>query len=224
MMSGTAESIRIMASLFHVRTNVLLFLQCIPGSVPWGVLFVFLNDFLAQDKGLSVAKATLIISIFGVGAAVGGIAGGIVGQKVYNKYSPSALPLLMATAQVVAVPFMCAVVRSNYEAAWMPLILPTIFVTGAVASIAGTNVRFILINVNHPTTRGAAMSILSLFNNVGRGIGPVIVSIFVRYFHERESGFVAATYCWGVSGILMGGMYLTVEADERRASQETKSG
>ena len=45
-------------------------------NIPWGVMFVFLNDFLSQERGLSVPDATFIVAIFGVGGAVGGILGG----------------------------------------------------------------------------------------------------------------------------------------------------
>ena len=39
-------------------TNVLGFLQGIPGCVPWSIIGVFMNDYLAVDKGLGVEHAT----------------------------------------------------------------------------------------------------------------------------------------------------------------------
>ncbi|RPI89528.1 MAG: MFS transporter, partial [Spirochaetales bacterium] len=54
--------------LFKIKTNILIFLQGIPGTVPWGVFFIFLNDFYSQDKGFSVEVATLIVMTVG-GAA-----------------------------------------------------------------------------------------------------------------------------------------------------------
>ena len=47
------ETKELLKVIFSTKTNLLLFAQCIPGSIPWGVLFVFMNDFLAQDKGLT---------------------------------------------------------------------------------------------------------------------------------------------------------------------------
>lgn len=35
-------------------------LQGLPGCLPWGMLLVFFNDFLAQQKGFSVPAATLV--------------------------------------------------------------------------------------------------------------------------------------------------------------------
>jgi len=37
------------------------------GSVPWGLLFVYLNDFLTQEKSMSTNDATLVIGVFGAG-------------------------------------------------------------------------------------------------------------------------------------------------------------
>jgi len=34
--------------------------QGLPGSLPWGVLLTFLNDFLYKDQHLSLAIATLV--------------------------------------------------------------------------------------------------------------------------------------------------------------------
>ncbi len=34
--------------------------QGLPGSLPWGVLLTFLNDFLSQHKGMTIAEATLV--------------------------------------------------------------------------------------------------------------------------------------------------------------------
>ena len=70
----------LLSRIFQIKSNVLLFAQCIPGSVPWGVLFVFLNDFLAQEKGLSVEQATGMISLFGVGA-LSGVLGAFWGRR-----------------------------------------------------------------------------------------------------------------------------------------------
>jgi hypothetical protein len=39
-------------------------LQGMPGSLPWGVLLTFLNDFLSQRKGMSIANATWVRGTF----------------------------------------------------------------------------------------------------------------------------------------------------------------
>jgi predicted MFS family arabinose efflux permease len=44
----------------------------------------YITDYLHQQRGLSVQLATTVILLFGVGSALGVIAGGAAGQALYN--------------------------------------------------------------------------------------------------------------------------------------------
>ncbi|MEM9489236.1 MAG: MFS transporter, partial [Myxococcota bacterium] len=54
-------------AMFRIPSNLLVFVQGAFGTVPWGVFFVYLNDYFAQDKGFGVEKATAVV--LGIGAA-----------------------------------------------------------------------------------------------------------------------------------------------------------
>lgn len=64
--------------------RLVLLLQGLPGCLPWGVIQTYITDYLHQQKGLSIEIATTVIMLFGVGCAVGVIAGGAAGQALYN--------------------------------------------------------------------------------------------------------------------------------------------
>lgn len=49
-------------ALLKVRTNIYVFVQGLPGCFPWGVLLTYLTDFLAQNKGMTVERATVVRS------------------------------------------------------------------------------------------------------------------------------------------------------------------
>jgi predicted MFS family arabinose efflux permease len=73
----------------HNRSNGILMLQGFFSSLPWGIIFVFLNDYLSQERGFSVPDATYIVFLFGIGCAVGGILGvSITVLYDYNALSP----------------------------------------------------------------------------------------------------------------------------------------
>ena len=40
------------SQLLKNKTALLLFLQGFPGCLPWGLVYVFLNDYLSNDCGL----------------------------------------------------------------------------------------------------------------------------------------------------------------------------
>lgn len=63
-----------------------VWLQGLPGCLPWGAMQTYLNDYLSQDKGLGVQQATAVLLAFGVGGAVGVVAGGSAGQWLYNRW------------------------------------------------------------------------------------------------------------------------------------------
>ena len=183
-----------------------------------------MNDFLAQEKGLSVEQGTMLIGLFGIGSAIGGIVGGIVGQRIYN-YRSRYLSLMMGGLQVIAVPLMWQIVGSSYSSSVMFPMMLLILGTGILASMASTNVRFMLTNVNIPATRGLVMSIFDVFNNIGRGIGPVIVSMLIDLMGDREQGFKVAMTAWWLDAFFMSATFYYVEKDEdlvqRRRSSET---
>ena len=51
------SKLKLLASSF---STVFAVLQGLPGSLPWGVLLTFLNDFLSQHKNMSIAQATWV--------------------------------------------------------------------------------------------------------------------------------------------------------------------
>ncbi|CAM9909865.1 unnamed protein product [Discosporangium mesarthrocarpum] len=80
--------------LMQTPTVLLVMVQGLPGCVPWGVISVYLNDYLHTQRGYSVGQATLVIILFGVANAGGQVFGSQLGQWLYNKRS-AYQPILM---------------------------------------------------------------------------------------------------------------------------------
>ena len=60
-----------MSSMTKGPSNYMPLLQGFFSNIMQGVMFVFLNDFLSQKKGLMISYDNLIIAVFGLGYAVG---------------------------------------------------------------------------------------------------------------------------------------------------------
>ena len=58
------------------------------------VIWVYLNDFLHEERGLTIDQASLIVTLFGVGASAGQLLGAKIGQLAYNRHS-TLQPLFM---------------------------------------------------------------------------------------------------------------------------------
>lgn len=70
-------------SLLQTPSVLIIFAQGIPGCVPWGVIYSFLNDYLAIREG-SVVLASSIMLFFAIGGGVGQLVGGYAGQRLFE--------------------------------------------------------------------------------------------------------------------------------------------
>jgi MFS family permease len=206
--AGTRYDRKLSWSVFYnvVRNNkstLILLWQGFFSSIPWGVIFTFLNDVLSQEQGLSVPAATYLVFWYGVGCAAGGIAGGYWGQKLQD-INRTFLPLFMGiTTALGIVPFWWLLTRPLTMAApnvadddtaantATPTTVAAVllaFLCGFIASLPSVNVRPILINVNPPETRGASLTAANILINLGRGVGPSCVTFFTwistKYMHK----------------------------------------
>ena len=204
-----------LVDIFRVWTNVIVFVQGIPGCVPWGVVFTYFNDFLHDDKGMSVEVSTGIVLWFGVGAAVGNVVGGIAGQYFYNA-DKKRLSYLMGITTILGALPMCLVINMSASFLEKPggtvLAAFSVLASGVLACVTGANVRVLVLNVNIPEVRGTVFSIFNLSDDLGKGIGPFVVS-FLIVLMGRIRAFNVAMMLWVVTGILLLLTSFTIDGD-----------
>ncbi|MEW5817967.1 MAG: MFS transporter [Spirochaetota bacterium] len=156
--------------LAKIKTNVYLFIQGILGTVPWGAIF-FLNKFLNINKGLTIAAATTIYMIFGIGMILGILVGGKLGGVVFQK-QPALLPKFCSLTTAAGAVFTIAVVL------FIPpdLIILSLsgFLAAFLAAMTGPNMRTMLLDTNTPENRGPIFSIFNLTDSLGEGLGKFV--------------------------------------------------
>ena len=202
-------------------SNWILLWQGFLTSLPWGIVFTFLNDYLSQEKGFSVEEATLLVMDFGVGCAIGGVTGGYFGQ-LFMKGNRSNLPLFMAVTTILGIfPFLAMLNYNPHEddPAHFRFKIFAI-VGGCVASLPSVNVRPCIINVNPPESRGAALTAANLFVTLGRGIGPCCIVLLGSMFNaSRQTAFnITLSVFWTISGIQL--LFLAKELPKDQDAME----
>jgi len=191
-----------------------VFLQGVPGSLPWGMIMVFLNDYLAQDQGLGVRRATGVLLAFGVASGVGTVAAGAAGQWLYNRRE-ELMVLFAAGAVLLGVAPVLYLVAADLSGA--PLAGPVVAAAaaGALVVVAGPNIRAATMNVNAPDTLGIALAMHATLDDVGKGLGPALVAPLVAAL-GRRGAFVAATLGWVPCAAVLSCLLCTLRRDERR--------
>jgi MFS family permease len=208
--------------IFRIKTNLLVLIQGIPGCIPWGVFFIYLNDFYSQDKGFSVETATLIVMAGGAATLAGSFVGGLIGNKIYNK-NPKYLPVFTGLTCLIGVIPMALLLNYPSQAgvkdasAIIPIILAA--VTGFIVIMPAPNIKAITLDVNSPETRGSILSMSNLTDSLGQGFGPAVISLFIVAF-GRVIAFNIANLFWIVCALLQFLMIFTFPKDEKALSAE----
>jgi MFS family permease len=207
-------------AVFAKKTNVAIFLQGIPGCVPWGVFFVYLVDYYETIYKLNKAAAAGYVTLSGMGILLGILIGGIVGQKLYDRNKFFQPLFSMAAILIGVIP--TYILIHSFEMVNSSLFLWLNFLTGIILSLPMSNIRSILINVNPPRTRSAAFSLYNLTDDLGKGLGPAIGAIFLSLIPDRTMALTISISFWIPCALLWIPIVLNFENDEKKMKEELR--
>jgi MFS family permease len=86
---------------------------------------------------------------------------------------------------------------------------------GLTSGATGPIVKATLQNVTLPQSRGQAFALFNTFDDFGRGLGPVFVSVLITRLGGRTPAFNIGVLGWMVCGLFNLMAFFTVERDER---------
>lgn len=205
------------------RTNLVVILQAFPGNIPWGVIIVYLHDFLVQDLGLSRHSALGAITTL-AGSAFGGIlVGGFIGESLYSG-NKRHLAIFGGICNIVrAIPFfilfgwkdLFGPLERSSEGSFFLLLM----FGGFVATMASPCTGAMLLNVNLPETRGSVMAMYSVLDDLSKGFGTLFVSVIVRMVGCRSVAYQISLLLWVFTGVALCYTYYTYDEDEEQMSK-----
>jgi MFS family permease len=214
------ESITVsqIATVTACKTNLLVLLQAFPGNIPWGILLVYLHDFLIQDIGFKHQEAIIMITILAGAGFVGIVMGGFMGQYAYLK-GPKFLPLLCASMTVVRTipaffifgwPYMFGTGDDVSRGAFLLVLV----IAGIAATIAVPGLGAMLLNVNLPETRGTMCALYSVLEDVSKGIGGYVVTLIAEAVGGRSVAYQICLLLWLMPGVSLFQAIKSFGADE----------
>ena len=132
--------------LFSTPSTIIIYLQGLPGCVPWGMIYTFMNDYLSSDRGFTVQQATLAILIFGIGGIVGAMIGGSLGQYLYSINKKYQIFMMGTTTGLSVLPILY-LLNTNSGPTGSYYVMCAFM--GIIVNMNGPNVRSVLQVRNH---------------------------------------------------------------------------
>eukprot|EP00435_Cladocopium_sp_Y103_P038661 s1144_g10.t1 len=194
------------------RSNRLFLCQAVPGCIAWSTVTTFVPDYLHKEQGLSVESATLLVSFFGASCLLWALLGAALGQRIYHR-NKGHLAYLMASCTSFAVcPFLLLInstpdaliaqMADDAQGALPSLWALSLAFLGGAAAVTNPNLKGLLMNVNSSATRGTVFALVTLTDDVGKGLGPEVVAMVVSAMGRRWA-LSAAISCWFLCAVLL---------------------
>lgn len=204
-------------AIFSNKTNTFLFLQGIPGSIPWGLLPFWLITFFREERGFSADDSTLIWEVFGIATVIGGLMWAAMGDWLFQKKAKYVAILCTVIIFLGMLPeyLLLNVVFEQQMNYWLLAIIG-----GVMISVGSSNVRALLMNVNAPAQRGRVFSVYNFFDSIGKGIGPVIGGLILATTNDYQLMVNIAVSFWLLCAIFFSVTIFTVEQDRKNMLEE----
>ncbi|WP_456452729.1 MFS transporter [Thermococcus sp.] len=168
---------------FQTRTNILIFIQGLFGTVPWGVLMYWLVSFLIVSRGMAKDTATFVLLILGIATVIGTLVGGFVGDYFEKRMKGGravATGLAVFLGMLAALGIVIYPLPGELGArGWIALAVYS-FLFLQLVTFAGPNVTAIISQVNLPEDRGTVFGVFNIIDNVGKAFGPLLGGFLIE--------------------------------------------
>lgn len=213
-------SARHLRALMHNKTNMLVILQAFPGNIPWGVIIVYIHDFLVQDLGLSRRSALGAITTLAAAAFAGILTGGFIGERLYGGHSKR-IAMFGGVCNIArALPFF---ILFGWKRFFGPLehssegfFFVLLMAGGFLATMASPCTGAMLLNVNLPESRGSVVAMYSVLDDLSKGFGTLFISMIVRLVGGRAVAYQISLLLWVFTGIALLHAWYTYDEDEQQ--------
>lgn len=201
------------------RTNVFLFLQGIPGSIPWGLLPFWIITFFREERNFSAQDATMIWEVFGIATVIGGLLWAMLGDYLFQRRAKYVAILCSSMILLGMLPEYL-LLNFTFEQQWNYWALA--IMGGLFISVASSNTRALLMNVNSPNQRGRVFSFYNFFDSIGKGLGPAIGGVILASTSDYQLMVNIAVSFWILCALLYSCSIFTVDKDRAAMLKNTQ--
>ncbi len=183
---------------------LIVMLQIVAWTIPWGMLALFSVEYIMTRWGLSKWLATLVIMVATISIAFGHIIGGVISDKLRNSKGPVGRVYVSMAGIVVGYAAMIAMLTYPYpygNESLSALLPPALLAAAGMmfTTFAYPNISTVISDCVKPEHRGTVFSIYNILNSLGWATGPMLYGLMVAELmrggvQETQAMMIAATY------------------------------
>lgn len=187
--------------LLKKRSLLLLLAQGFFGVFPWQVLTFWFFAYLQTERGYTDNEAMLTMLVVIPLLSSGYLLGGSVGDFFFRR-TPRGRALTAMVGVLAGTLFL--IVALGVPAEQKMLFLLPLGLTCITMSVAGPNVLATVQDVAEPEVRGTAQAMMSLADNIGSALAPLIAGIIADQSSLHVAILAICVGTWLVCGALFG--------------------
>ena len=183
-------TLRGIASTLRKPTVLIMTLQVIPWTIPWGFITLFAVNYLTTRWGISRAAASIILAIAALSIAAGHVVGGLLADRlvrrgdILGRFKVAVLGIAVGYVAMVAMlayPYPRGV--ENLEALLPPALLAA---TGLMfTTFAYPNLTAVISDCVPQDRRATVFAVYNVLNTIGWSTGPALYGLLVGLLAPR---------------------------------------
>lgn len=169
------------------KTIMLMIVQIIPWTVPWGFITLFAVDYIMKRWGLTKPVASGILALAALSIAIGHILGGKLADNLVRKGDINGRVKVSVIGIIIGYLTMLGMFIYPYpygSTALIDLLPPVILALAGLlfTTFAYPNISSVISDCVYPEYRGTVFSLYNILNTSGWAIGPVVYGLLTGYY------------------------------------------
>ncbi len=214
--SSTRINWGVVKGLLRKPSYLVLLAQGFFGSFPWQALIFWFFRYLEIERGYTPDEAMVTMIVAIVPLSLGYFFGGVVGDYFFRRTPRGRLLTAMVGVLAGAV-FLALLLTLPTEG--NRLSFPLLILMGLTMSVASPNVLATVQDVTEPEVRGTAQAVMSLADNIGSALAPLLVGLIARPYTLHLGILVICISAWLLCAVLFGVTAYLVPGDIARLRQ-----
>jgi predicted MFS family arabinose efflux permease len=199
---------------------LILLAQGFFGVFPWQVLTFWFFAYLQTERGYSDSEAMLTMIVAILMLSSGYLVGGSVGDYFFRR-TPRGRALTSMVGVLAGTVFLFLAL--NVPADQKLLFLLTLALAAITMSVAAPNVVATVQDVAEPEVRGTAQAMMSLADNIGSALAPLLAGIIADNSSLHVAILVICTSTWLICAVLFGVVALLLPKDVARLRETMRA-